>query len=364
MQALELRPLALRMSRREDAITIIFSTWLVCGIFLDGWAHNTGTLVESIFTPWHAALYTGFAASAGWIGVAVRRRRLAGLSWKEAVPPGYLPAVFGVAIFLVSGASDLTWHLFFGIERSVAALLSPTHLGLFVGALLIVTAPLRAAWSDPELSEDASYRHLLPAIASATLSGCLTIFILQDYAQLRQNAFVSVNAAALMALIRPITDLFNLNVEAGIAAFILGSVTLFVPMLLLARRFRITSAIAATVIGVQVVLLQALQGFSDPGLVVLGLLGSGVVCLIAKMITPAASRRGALLIFAGSAPTLFWGVFLLGVDLHDHGLGWKPELWGGGLVWSGLTVLGIAWALTAVPIRQPSHVRVKSPGVV
>lgn len=44
------------------------------------------------------------------------------------------------------------------------------------------------------------------------------------------------------------------------------------------------------------------------------------------------------------------GIFLLGVGRHDHGLGWKPELWGGGLVWSALSVLGVAWALTAAPV--------------
>lgn len=56
------------------------------------------------------------------------------------------------------------------------------------------------------------------------------------------------------------------------------------------------------------------------------------------------------LCFAALAPPLFWGIFLLGVGRHDHGLGWKPELWGGGLVWSALSVLGVAWALTAAPV--------------
>ncbi|MEO9044929.1 MAG: hypothetical protein ABI352_07910 [Candidatus Dormibacter sp.] len=346
----------------EDTITLTLASWLVLGIFLDGWAHNTGTLVESFFTPWHAALYSGFAASASWVGFSVWRRRVTGGSWREAVPPGYLPAAAGVVIFLVSGTGDVTWHLIFGIERSIGALLSPTHLGLFAGGLLIITAPLRAAWTDPDRTEAARFSDLLPAIGSATLAGCLTIFILQEYAQLRENAFVTVNTALGISFIRPITDFaFNLNVEAGIAAFMMDSFTLFVPMLLLARRFRVTAPMAATVMGVQIVLLQALQGFNDPGLLALGLVGTAMVCVAVAMIRPAPSRRAALLIFAGIAPPLFWGVFLLGVGLHDHGLGWKPELWGGGLAWSALSVLGVAWALTAAPVlhagRQhaPAH---------
>jgi hypothetical protein len=83
--------------------------------------------------------------------------------------------------------------------------------------------------------------------------------------------------------------------------------------------------------------------------------GTAAVCLVVAVIKPAPSRRWALLAFAGSSPPLLWGVFLLGVALHDHGLGWKPELWGGGLAWSALSVLAVAWALTAAPVLHPAH---------
>src|SRR5919201_3885658 len=42
--------------------------------------------------------------------------------------------------------ADMTWHLLFGIEANVEALLSPTHLILALGMTLILTGPLRAAW--------------------------------------------------------------------------------------------------------------------------------------------------------------------------------------------------------------------------
>jgi hypothetical protein len=360
MQALEHAelPSSRRMSRAEDAVTLALSAWLVFGIYLDGWAHNTGTMVEGFFTPWHAALYSGFAVSAGWISFSVWRRRLPWGSRRDTVPAGYAPAVAGAIVFLVSGAADLTWHLVFGIERGVSALLSPTHLGLFVGGLLIITAPLRAAWTDPDHNENARFSTVLPAVGSAALAGCVTIFILQEFAQLRDNSFVTVSTALGISFIRPIsTFTFTLNVEAGIAAFVIGSLTLFVPVLLLARRFRVTGAMVASVMLTQVILLQALQGFSDAGLVVLGVAGTGVVCLLAKLLRPRPSQRWTLLAFAGMAPTLFWGVFLLGVGLHDHGLGWRPEVWGGGLVWSALSMVGVAMALTAAPVaRAPGAV--------
>lgn len=342
-----------RMSPAEDGTTVALTAWLVFGIFLDGWAHNTGTLVESFFTPWHAALYSGFVATAAWIAWSVWRRRAAVTGWRDAVPTGYRAAVAGVVIFLVSGAGDLTWHLTFGIERGVAALLSPTHLGLFVGALLMITAPLRAALAHAGSDEDARLRRLAPAVASATLAGCMTIFILQEFAQLRENGFVTVGTARGIGFIHPITNVTStFNIEAGIAAFVIGSLTLFVPLLMLARRFELTVPMVATVMGVQVILLQALQGFNDPGLVALGLIGTAAVCVTTRALRPAPARRPALLVFAGLAPPLFWGVFLLGVDLHDHGLGWKPELWGGGLAWSALSVLGVALALTPAPVVE------------
>ncbi len=40
------------------------------------------------------------------------------------------------------------WHIIFGIEQNVDALLSPTHLVLLIGALLILSSPFRAGWSN------------------------------------------------------------------------------------------------------------------------------------------------------------------------------------------------------------------------
>jgi hypothetical protein len=36
-------------------------------MFLDAWAHNNLAQLETFFTPWHAVLYSGFVALAGWM---------------------------------------------------------------------------------------------------------------------------------------------------------------------------------------------------------------------------------------------------------------------------------------------------------
>ncbi|HYS34765.1 MAG TPA: hypothetical protein VEO01_03875 [Pseudonocardiaceae bacterium] len=91
------------------------------------------------------ALYSGFLATAAWICWLVRRQLLAGRRGMAAVPAGYGLGVFGVGLFIVAGAGDLTWHTIFGIERNSRILFGPTHLLLVTAIILIFTSPLRDA---------------------------------------------------------------------------------------------------------------------------------------------------------------------------------------------------------------------------
>ena len=42
---------------------------------------------------------------------------------------------------MAGAIGDMFWHIIFGIEVSIDALLSPTHLLLLIGALLILSGP-------------------------------------------------------------------------------------------------------------------------------------------------------------------------------------------------------------------------------
>ncbi|HRQ41603.1 MAG TPA: hypothetical protein PLD25_27095 [Chloroflexota bacterium] len=116
------------------------------GIFLDGWAHHHVAELESFFTPWHGVLYSGFLVTAVALGIYVVQNWHQEGNWPAAVPVGYGWSLVGILLFLAGGAGDILWHGIFGIEESVEALLSPTHLLLAAGAVLAVTGPLRAAW--------------------------------------------------------------------------------------------------------------------------------------------------------------------------------------------------------------------------
>lgn len=129
----------------QNVVAAVLGLVMVSGVYVDGWAHLNRPGLETFFTPWHAILYSGFALSAAFVvGLGVDRR--AGRrGWRWALPAGYRPAVAGVVVFLAGGAADMLWHEVFGIEAGVDALLSPTHLVLLVGGMLIVTTPGRVA---------------------------------------------------------------------------------------------------------------------------------------------------------------------------------------------------------------------------
>lgn len=331
-----------RMSWAEDLVTLVLAACLVGGLFLDGWAHNTRPQLETFFTPWHAVFYSGFAAVAIWIGWSVWSRR--------AVPAGYGPGLAGVVIFLVSGAGDMSWHLAFGIERDIAALLSPTHLGLVAGAFLIVTAPLRSQSADPAAGRGPrpTLLRLLPAVGSVALAGCLCAFIFmylhpiyEDDVSVGRQSFFQLSFTA------PQYQYVNReNIVAGVPGFMLSTVFLFGPLLFLLRRWRAPFGAAVVVLGLQSLLMQAVTGFEDVGLAEVGVIGAVAVAVLLRLVDPSPSTLARLRVFCALGPVLFWGVYFAGIGLHDHGLGWSAEVWGGTLVWTGLTMLGLTMLLS------------------
>lgn len=85
-------------------VGVAFGTWLVLGAFLDGWAH-TSLRVETLLTPRHAVLYSGFLATAGhtlWSYGGAAGRPAAGRI--RFLPHGL--ALAGVVVFGVGTAAD------------------------------------------------------------------------------------------------------------------------------------------------------------------------------------------------------------------------------------------------------------------
>jgi len=162
-----------------DWASVVLSTWLVGGAYLDGWAHHHIPEPESFFTPWHGVLYSGFIAGAAFLFLALIVSHARGYSWRRSLPTGYGLSLLGVAIFAAGGIGDMVWHQTFGIEIDVEALISPTHLALALGGTLIVSGPLRAAWRRPDGGPTVSWVRRLPMVLSMALTLSILTFITQ-----------------------------------------------------------------------------------------------------------------------------------------------------------------------------------------
>ena len=129
----------------RDLVTELLGVWLLLAVFLDGWAHLNLPSLETFFTPWHAALYSGMLATALWTAAVIWRHRVPGRPLSQTVPPGYRGTAVGVVLFAVAGGLDLLWHEILGIEVSLDALVSPTHLLLGFSLFLILGTAVRSA---------------------------------------------------------------------------------------------------------------------------------------------------------------------------------------------------------------------------
>src|SRR5215218_6271425 len=214
----------------DDLAAALLGTWVVGGLFLDGWAHVNQPGLETFFSPWHAIFYAGFLVSTLVLVRLVARSQRGGRLDPALVPAGYGLGLVGVAMFVAGGVADGVWHTMFGVEVGVAALLSPSHLLLLSGGLLMVTSPVRSAWSSPGLPARAPALALLPALWATTLTTAVVLFFFQYL-----SAFVS-RAPSMAGADGPEGLLTTI---VGVASVLVTNVILVAPVLLLARRWRL-----------------------------------------------------------------------------------------------------------------------------
>ncbi|WP_309572837.1 hypothetical protein [Deinococcus sp.] len=324
-----------RATTRENVITMLLGLWLIGGLFLDGWAHNQlGDTLESFFTPWHAVFYSGFAAVAGWCLYLASRGWKLGRRSLAAFPDGYALAGLGVPLFGVSGAGDLIWHTLLGIEVGIEALLSPTHLGLFTGAMLILAAPLNAVWRAPVNRSAPGAVRWVAVLAVGTM--------------LATTAFMHMYMWGLMMVPQ---GLGWVQTRGELSAVLLTSLILTAPVLLLLRRFTLpfgAITVMYTVTNLGLALMLRPGDFRVPLLA----LGCGFLADAVHMaLRPSPERIYHLRAFAFLLPLCVWVPYLGGaVQLGQSDL--SLELWLGMAVMAGLGGLGIS-ALLFPPALPP-----------
>ena len=338
-------------SLREDLITALLATWLTVGGFVDGFAHRNLDTPESFFTPWHGVLYSGFVATTSWVAWLVIRRRPQSKSMRYAVPPGYETTVAGIVVFMAGGVGDGLWHTLFGIEVSIDALLSPTHLLLLLGALLIVSGPLRSRWRV-ELDEP-RFGLLVPAVLAVTLGAAELGFFFQ-YMDGLSTRFMQVPY-------RPGPEEGYFELVAGLSAILITTTILMGGLLLLLSRWNLPAGSALLYFTVYGGLMETLEGYDFPEDLIAPVVAGVAAELFLQVRVPRVRPDLGLRILAFMVPVVLWGTrFIVFEQFAD--INWPVSVWTGTIFFAGLAGLGLS-VLSHPPStpRMPTGERTEHP---
>jgi hypothetical protein len=310
---------------------------LVGGFYLDAWAHNHGKVDNTFFTPWHAVLYSGLLVAAVGAAAAMAWNHSRGYAWGRALPDGYELSLLGVVLFGLGGMGDLVWHEIFGIELSLDAAFSPTHVLLAFAMTLIVSGPLRAAWR--RTNDVGGVQRWLPVLLSLTYT--LSVFtVITQWA----HPFVQVSAA------RDAPDGSGLAQELAQG---LGATSVWVQtglllglVLVALRRWALPFGSLTLVFTLNAVLLSFMH---DQYRFILVALAAGVIAdLLLVKLRPSVSRPEALRLFGFAVPVVLYTLYFL-VIIFGEGIGWSVHMWVGTVVTAG--VVGLLLSYLAAPGR-------------
>jgi hypothetical protein len=323
----------------DDMVAAALGMIVVTGVYTDGWAHvNVGGL-DTFFTPWHGLLYSSFLLLSVWVGYLTWRRWRAGLPGLAAIPPGYQLGVAGMVVFALGGFLDMLWHLAFGVEVGIDALVSPTHLLLLIGGVLLLTSPLRSGLTRLRAGRTAVLSRVT-VVATATAAALVGFFL----------SYVSVftEPGAIVPLTHipesePGHQAAELPAAAGLGGYLLTTLLLVLPYVLLRRAGRLPTG-SITILVAFVALPAAALTQMTYASAALGSVTVAVLLDVALHRFELPARAVATLL-----PGLVWAGQLTGLALSGY-LAWPIQLWAGVVVLSML--LSYLLASSGLPARH------------
>jgi hypothetical protein len=330
----------------EDLVTAILGSLMILGAATDGWAHLnklSDIQAEGFFTPYHGLLYSGFAATAGWtFWLAYRRRHDHPRWWVDGWPAGYRIGALGVMIFFVAGFLDMIWHTVFGVEASIRALLSPSHLLLTTGSALLLTSPLRSWWA----AGDGGRRAFAGAVSLGLGTTAIAVFV--SYA----TAWDEIQP--VLPYGEELGSALHTAAEHGVGSYLVATALVVVPLLMSHRR-RATWGVGTAVVAWVALFPVFTHEFARPQSSA-AFAAIGAAAIADWILVQLDRRRGmdaplrlpiAGAVFAG----LVVAAHLAALHL-DRGIQWPPELWTG-TIFSAAGVGALLGGLAAPPWRSP-----------
>lgn len=323
--------------RHFDLAASLLSLWMIGGLYLDGSAHHhVPDLIETFFTPWHAVLYSGFLLHAGLLLATQWRNVWRGHSWQRALPRGYTMSLWGAAIFMFSGIADLLWHEAFGFEVGLEALVSPSHLTLAVGGMLMITGPLRASLHHQRTTDE-------PHRARASFPVLLSLLAVFSVLTFFTGDFAIITYPNLMA-IRPTGATFFPDIH-GLASTLIPAAILTGVLLFAIQRWTLpVGGLALLIVGNGLLMVAFhlkevyLYPQTQAAVVVAGLVAE----VLYRVLKPSADTPLRLRVFAFSVPVSLFGAFFV-ILISTAGLWWSIHLWGGAVFLAGVTGLLLSY---------------------
>lgn len=321
--------------------------WISSGFFLDAWAHGH-VPVESFFTPYHAAFYSGmFVLVLVFAGFAAYNHAR-GYAWSDALPRPYRVALIGIPIFILAGLGDMLWHRLLGLEEGVDALLSPTHQVIGLGIFFLSSGPIRSV-----LYADSQPPNLMRQLPLAL--GLATWMLLAHFG----TAYALDPAAASNAAPPPIAPftpdyltalgIGYYKVSLGVLVVILQSALISGFALWLVSRLRPAPGML-TLIYLIGGIPPAAAFTNQSNLLAVSVLQALVAGVVADSFVarwnPRPERVRSFSWFAWVVPMTFTGVYLLANGFWG-GIWWDWNVALGAWLWSGVTGYALSFLAAA-----------------
>lgn len=328
-------------SKSADTSPFFQGLYTVCsfifvfGLFLDGWAHNhLSSSLETFFTPWHGVFYAGYFLTTLSLLWWTLSRRKKFKTFTASIPAGHKLTLLGSLFFFFGGIGDMIWHIVFGIEFDIEALLSPTHLVLATGMLLMVTGGLRHFWATRKATDTKSIREYKMFLLSLAFTIAMPLFMTQ------YGHFTDIQASG----IKP-PNAFDAQAVSVLGILMFSSIATGVLSLAL-RREKLPFGSIAIVLGLVVWAFSFMRDGRE--LIPAALLG-GLTADIYLDFFYAKKDVLKMRIFAFLLPASFY-LFAFLILFVYPGVWWSVHMWAGSIV-----LAGFAGLLTSVLVWPPKN---------
>jgi len=301
----------------------LFSAWMLIGLYLDGWAHRHIRNLETFFTPWHAVLYSGFFLNAGFLVIAFLRNIKKGFSWNNALPPGYGLSLIGVLIFAGGGFGDLIWHAVFGFEADLDLLISPSHLVLALGGMLIGSGPFRSFFREGEKPQSDDFILFLPMLFSVAFGWSVITFMTQF-----AHPIVHPWPAG------PIPQGTFFPQALGLVSIFLQTGIMMGFILLVIRNCILPFWSFTLMITINTALMSTLVGYYP--LIGIAIFTGIISDLLYHHWKPSLDHPVNFRYFASAVPVIFYSLYFLILYL-GKGIWWTVHMWTGTILVAGIT---------------------------